>query len=139
MGLSAQFLLGMGVNLIGLPSQTKGTANIATTVLLVAHVVIAVGIAVGAIETVRVAAMSSTERALSLTAAAVVAATIGAGVLTLATKSNWWSYLMAAGFLASLLIYVALLVRASRAPSQSAGAGEAQGAAAIERGARSAR
>jgi amino acid permease len=41
-----------------------------------------------------------------------VAVTIGAGVLALATKSNWWSYLMAVGFLASLLIYFVLVLRA---------------------------
>ena len=48
--------------------------------------------------------------------AAAIAATIAAGVLTMITKSNWWSYAMAAGFIASLLIYGGLLIPA-RAPA----------------------
>lgn len=114
MGLAAQFLIGMGINLIGLPSQTVGTAHVATTVLLVGHIVVAIAIAIGALEAVRAAEKGGRERRLALIGAAVVVVTIGAGALTVATSSNWWSYLMAVGFLAALLIYVALLVRAPR-------------------------
>jgi hypothetical protein len=32
--------------------------------------------------------------------------------MTVITKSNWWSYTMAAGFIASMLLYGSLLVRA---------------------------
>jgi hypothetical protein len=36
------------------------------------------------------------------------------------TKSNWWSYAMALGFIASLLVYGGLLMHA-RTPSQQSG------------------
>lgn len=44
--------------------------------------------------------------------AAAIAAALAAGVLTTITKSNWWSYAMAAGFVASLLSYGSLLLPA---------------------------
>ena len=43
-GLSAQFLLGMAVNLIGQPSETTGAAHAVSTVLLGLHVVVAIGL-----------------------------------------------------------------------------------------------
>ena len=46
-----------------------------------------------------------------------IAATTAAGILTMITKSNWWSYTMALGFIASLLVYGGLLLQA-RTPSQ---------------------
>jgi hypothetical protein len=49
MGLAIQFLLGMAVNLLGLPSQARGTAHTATTVFLAAHVLITLGLRVGAV------------------------------------------------------------------------------------------
>jgi hypothetical protein len=35
------------------------------------------------------------------------------------TKNNWLSYAMAAGFIASLLVYVSLLVQATSAAGQT--------------------
>ncbi len=48
--------------------------------------------------------------------AGAITVTVAAGILTTITKSNWWSYLMALGFITSLLIYGSLLVRASPSP-----------------------
>jgi hypothetical protein len=45
--------------------------------------------------------------------AAATYATFVTGVLTLITKSNWWSYGMAIGFISSLGLYVTLLVQAA--------------------------
>ena len=36
--------------------------------------------------------------------------------MTVITKNNWWSYAMAAGFIASVLLYVSLLVWAQSLP-----------------------
>ncbi|MBO0774910.1 MAG: hypothetical protein J2P34_01240, partial [Actinobacteria bacterium] len=49
---------------------------------------------------------------------AAIGVTVTAGILTLLTSSNWWSYAMAAGFAAALLTYASLLVQAvnARAP-----------------------
>jgi hypothetical protein len=48
--------------------------------------------------------------AVSLGAAAI-SVTTAAGVLTLLTKSNWWSYAMAAGFITALLTYGSILAQ----------------------------
>lgn len=121
MGLAIQFLLGMAVNLLGLPSQARGAAHTATTVFLAAHVLITLGLLAGAVMIVRTSARSQApSRPLAIGGAIAIAATTAAGILTMITKSNWWSYTMALGFIASLLIYGGLLMQA-RTPSQQSG------------------
>jgi len=119
MGLTVQFLLGMAVNLLGLPSQATGAARAASTVFLVAHVVIALGMAAGAVMVIRAGAGPRSRWRLETWGAAAIAVTIAAGILTMVTKSNWWSYVLALGFIASLLTYGGLLVRVrpSRPPA----------------------
>ena len=69
----------------------------------------------GAFVVVRAAARAGSRwRRLAIWGAAAIVVTVGAGILTLITKSNWWSYAMAVGFIASLLIYGGIVVR--RAP-----------------------
>ena len=70
LGLTAQFLLGMAVDLLGLPSQATGAAQTASTVFLAAHVLIAVGLAVGAILVIGATAGLRTSRAAWRSAAA---------------------------------------------------------------------
>jgi hypothetical protein len=118
MGLAAQFLLGMAVNLLGLPSQAKGTAHTASTVFLAAHVLITLGLLAGAVMIIRATARpQNPARQLAIWGAIAIAATTATGVLNVITKSNWWSYGMAVGFIASLLVYGGLLLQA-RTPSQ---------------------
>lgn len=113
MGLSAQFLLGMAVNLIGLPSQTTGTAHTASNILLGLHILLAAALVANAVMVIRAARNGSGQRQLARWAAALITLTFVAGVLTLITKSNWWSYAMATGFITSLGLYVALLVQSA--------------------------
>ncbi len=117
--LSVQFLLGMAVNRLGRPSQATGAARAARTVFLVAHVVIALGMAAGAVMVIRAGAGPRSRWRLETWGAAAIAVTIAAGILTMVTKSNWWSYVLALGFIASLLTYGGLLVRVrpSRPPA----------------------
>lgn len=111
--LIAQFLLGMGVNLIGQPSETSGAAKVVTIAALAGHVAIAVGLVVGAIVTVRLAAAAGADlRRQSWIGLALVAITVATGVLTMTLRSNWWSYLMAVGFVALLVVYGNLYLRA---------------------------
>lgn len=118
MGLAAQFLLGMAVNLLGPPSQAKGAAHTATTVFLAAHVLITLGLLAGAVMIIRATGRpQAPSRRLATGGAIAIAATTAAGILTMTTKSNWWSYSMALGFIASLLVYGGLLMQA-RSPSQ---------------------
>jgi cytochrome bd-type quinol oxidase subunit 2 len=113
-GLSLQFLLGMAVSLIGQPSQTTGTAHTASNILLGLHILVAVGLVANAVIVVRAARNGSArQRQLARWAAVLIALTFAAGVLTLITKSNWWSYGMSIGFITSLGLYVAILVQAA--------------------------
>ena len=113
LGLSAQFLFGMAISLIGQPSETTGVAHAASNVLLGLHVLVAVALVIGAVGVVRAARRRDRERRLARWGAAAIAATFGAGVATLLTKNDWLSYTMAVGFIVSLLIYGGLLVRAT--------------------------
>jgi heme A synthase len=109
--LSAQFLLGMAVNLIGPPSETTGVAHAVSTVLLGLHVVVAIGLVAGAVMVIRAArGAGDRPRQLARSGAVLIGLTVIAGVMTVITKNNWWSYAMAAGFIASVLLYVSLLV-----------------------------
>jgi peptidoglycan/LPS O-acetylase OafA/YrhL len=119
MALITMFLLGMGVNLIGLPSETTGGWKVTTTVLVSLHALIALGLAIGAIRVFLLAkAADPRTRQLATYGLIAIAATIVAGIATLSTKNNWWSYAMAVGFVAALLIYGALLLqRTAREPA----------------------
>ena len=111
--LSAQFLLGMAVNLIGQPSQTTGAARAVSTVLLGLHAVVAIGLVAGAVMVIGAARGGGDRpRQLARSGAVLIGLTAVAGVMTVITKSNWWSYGMATGFIASVLLYGTLLVRA---------------------------
>lgn len=120
MGLAVQFLLGMAVNLLGLPSQAKGTAHTASAVFLAAHMLITLGLLAGAIMIIRATARPrNPSRQQAIWGAISIAATTAAGILTMITKSNWWSYTMALGFIASLLVYGGLLLQARALPQHS--------------------
>lgn len=110
-GLSAQFLFGMAISLIGQPSETTGVAHAAGNVLLGLHVLVALALVIGAVGVVR-AARGGRDREWRLArwGAAAIVLTFGAGVATLSTKNDWLSYTMAVGFIVSLLLYGALLV-----------------------------
>ena len=113
LGLSAQFLFGMAISLIGQPSETTGVAHIASNVLLGLHVLVALVLIAGAANVIRAAGDSDTQRRLARWGAAAIVLTFGAGVTTLITKNDWWSYAMAVGFVSSLLLYVSLLVKSA--------------------------
>lgn len=121
MMLSAQFLLGMAVALIGQPSETTGPAHTASNVLLGLHVLVAIALVATAVRAIW-AARASGEAACRLArlGAVMIGLTFVAGVITMITKNNWWSYAMAVGFIASLLLYGSLLVQAQR-PAQQPG------------------
>jgi hypothetical protein len=104
--LTLQFLLGMAVNLIGLPDETQGFAKLSTSILLLLHVLVAVGLIVNAVLIVRYAKPNAdAQRFARLSGAAVGLATVG-GILTLSVPgANWWSYLMALAFIAAFGLY----------------------------------
>ncbi len=112
--LGLQYLLGIAENLIGLPSETTGATNTASLVILVAHIVVAFGLVVGA---ARIAWMARGAepgfRRLTTIALVVVVATFIAGGLTTGAEATMavWSFAMAVGFVVAAGLYVAIVVQ----------------------------
>jgi hypothetical protein len=112
----------MAVNLIGLPSQTSGVAHLASVAFLAAHALIALGLVIGTVLLLRAAArLGGRWRRQATAGAAAIAVAVAAGILTMITSSNWWSYAMAVGFIAALLADGSLLLlpAATTSPARS--------------------
>ncbi|QGN58913.1 hypothetical protein [Nostocoides sp. HKS02] len=112
--LGAEFLLGMGANLIGLPSEVSGSSRVATLTLIGLHALLALGIV-----TVAVIAYTSARRVqlvarMTTVGLATVAVTFLAGVGTLMSGSGWLSFVMAAGFIAAMACYGSAYVEVTR-------------------------
>lgn len=105
--LALEFLLGMTVNLL----PDDGTAGrVLPAIALGLHVLVGVGVVIVAVRLLMVARQEDIAARAALWALVVVAATFIAGVLTVVLHSEWLSFLMAAGFLASMLMYVRMLL-----------------------------
>jgi len=117
-GLSLMFLLGMGVNLIGLPSETDGSAKTATTVLLGLHMLIGLGLVLGAIFAL-VKAKRTAFAPLARVGLIAITLTFIAGVMTFSTGNNWWSYAMSIGFISDLWIYGLLFMKTRTALAET--------------------
>jgi hypothetical protein len=121
MGLAAVFLLGMAVNLTGLPSETSKAAHLASIAFLAAHALIALGLVIGTVMLLRAAVRPGGRwRRQAIAGATAIAAAVAAGSLTLITKNNWWSYTMAVSLITALLAYGSLLLPATAPPQDSA-------------------
>lgn len=112
--LTAQFVLGMAVNLIGLPSEADTPfAKISSTIFLDLHMLIALGLLIGAVLAIKnsITQKSKFKNLVWIGAASVVISTIG-GMLTMGTTGKeWWSYLMAIGFISAFISYGMLYMR----------------------------
>jgi hypothetical protein len=119
-GLMVQFLLGMVIYLIGLPSRLSGEAHTASIVFVFIHVLLAMGLAAGAAWIIRATADAPDwRRWLARGGAAAIGTAFAAGILTLVTSNGWWSFVMAAGFTGALVAYGGLLIPATAAAGNS--------------------
>ena len=88
--LILQFLLGMGVNLIGLPSENTGGAKVFTWILLGLHILLSVGLLVGAaLCLLRSGPLDDATRNLVLLGGVLVVVSLVAGILDTSLGSNW--------------------------------------------------
>jgi hypothetical protein len=115
--LIAQFLLGMGVNLIGNPGTTVSKA--VESIFLGLHVLLAIGLIVVATLTMRLAVKLGGQwpRLTRIGASGVGLAFIG-GIGTMASQgavSSWLSYLMSIGFILAFAGYSFVFAKLSAA------------------------
>lgn len=110
--LIGQFVIGMAVNLIGLPSEQTGLIKTVSSVLLGLHVLTGIGIVVLSVLSLVFAGKDRVGiSAMAWRAAGSVYVAFAAGVLNLVTGNDWWSFLMTAGAAGSLLFYGLLYLR----------------------------
>jgi len=109
----AQFLVGMAVNLVGIPSENGAFGRIAAMVLLMLHILIALDLLVNGILVI-VRASGTNIAILARTGAGGIAAAILGGALFFGAAGGWWSYLMAVGTAASLVLYAVAYIRLLR-------------------------
>jgi hypothetical protein len=89
MGLASVFLLGMAVNLIGLPAETSGAAHLASIAFLAAHALIGLGLVIGTVPLLRAAArLGGLWRRRAITGAAAIAVGVVADILTLIPRTT---------------------------------------------------
>lgn len=110
--LTVMFLLGMAVNLIGLPAENTGGAKTASTIFLTLHGLLGLGLIVNAGLIVRLALkVGSAPFNLARAGVVTVVLTFIAGIITNETKNGWWSFVMATGFAICLPIYGTLYAK----------------------------
>ena len=104
--LAAMFLLGMAVNLMGLPSELGGMEKTISGTFIALHGLIGLGLIVGAIRAlVASRALEPKLKKMARAGLGCVILTFITGVATIASDNGWWSYAMSVGFLAAVLIY----------------------------------
>lgn len=110
--LAAQFLLGMGANLVGTPQENTGGAQVFAGILLGLHALVGIGLLIVAVRVLMVARREGLAQSAALWALIIVVVTFLAGVGTMLTDSAWLSFAMSVGFVAAAALYVAVGARA---------------------------
>ena len=105
--LALQFILGMMLNLIG--NEASGAKHTVYNVVLIAHIVNAIGLLEGGV----FIALKEQSK-LSWWATIFITITFCGGILTVLTKQDAWSFVMACSFLVSSCLYIVLYMRADR-------------------------
>ena len=106
--LAAQFLLGIGANLVGTPEENTGGAQVLAGILLALHALVGIGLLIVAVRVLSVARREGFAQRPALWALIVIILTFLAGVGTMLTDSGWLSFAMSVGFVAAAALYVAI-------------------------------
>lgn len=118
--LAVQFLLGIGINLIGSPEENSGAAGIVAGIVLGLHALVGIGLIVVSVRVWLVARREGLAQRSALWAFIVIILTFLVGVGTMFTDSGWMSFLMSVGFVAAAALYVAIGASALTRRSASA-------------------
>jgi FtsH-binding integral membrane protein len=106
--LAAQFLLGMGANLLGSPEENTGAARVIAGIVLGLHALVGIGVIVVAVRVWLAARREGIAERASLWAFIVIILTFLAGVGTLMLDNGWLSFAMSVGFVVAAALYVAV-------------------------------
>lgn len=106
--LAAQFLLGMGANLVGTPEENTGGAQVVAGILLGLHALVGIGLLIVAVRVWLVARRDGLAQRAALWALIIIVLTFLVGVGTMLTDSGWLSFAMSVGFVAAAALYVAV-------------------------------
>lgn len=106
--LAAQFLLGMGANLLGSPEENTGAAQVIAGIVLGLHALVGIGVIVVAVRVWLVARREGVAQRAALWAFIVIILTFLVGVGTMMTGNDWLSFAMAVGFVVAAALYVAV-------------------------------
>lgn len=101
--LVTMFVLGISINLIGDPST--GLAKTTQGILLILHVLVAIGLVVGAFQIVGLTKDLAAFNRLARGGGAAIGLALLGGILFVTLKNDWWSLLMALGFIAAFVLY----------------------------------
>lgn len=110
--LGAQFLLGMGANLVGTPEENTGGAQVLAGILLGLHALVGIGLIVVAVRVWLAARRTGVATQAALWAFIVIILTFLVGVGTMLTDSGWLSFAMSVGFVAAAALYIGVGARA---------------------------
>lgn len=110
--LAAQFLLGMGANLLGSPEENVGAARVVAGIVLGLHALVGIGVIVVAVRVWLTARRERVAQRAALAAFVLIVLTFLVGVGTMMSGSAWLSFLMSAGFVAAAVLYVVVGARA---------------------------
>jgi hypothetical protein len=113
--LVLMFVLGIGVNLIGLPSENTGGTKVITGILLVLHILVSIGLLVGAaLCLLRSGPLDDAMRSQVLIGGVLIVVAFVAGILDTSLGSAWWSFLMAVTFIGAFVVYGRIYVATAR-------------------------
>ena len=118
--LGAQFLLGMGANLLGSPEENTGAAQVIAGIVLGLHALVGIGVILVAVRVWLVARREGVAQRAALWGFIVIILTFLVGVGTMITGSDWLSFAMSVGFVAAAALYIAVGARALARQSSSA-------------------
>jgi hypothetical protein len=112
--LAVQYLLGIGANLIGPPSEATGSGRVVASVVLGLHALVGIGVLVVAVRVWRAALAQRAAERTAVWALVILALTFLAGIGTMLTDNGWLSFLMAVGFVAAAGLYIRTYLEAGR-------------------------
>ncbi len=110
-GLAVQFILGMGLNILGEPDEsTPIMLAILSHGILILHALTAIAVIFGAILLVHSIRSTAVKDRLAITGLVGISiAAVAGGLTTSGPGEEFWSFMMSLGFILALVVYALFL------------------------------